>query len=301
MQDESRLLRALAERVLVADGAMGTMLQAAGLEPGTAPEVWNRDRPDAVRAVHAAYVKAGADVILTNTLGATSIKLARFGLEGQVAELNRLGVELARDEAGPDRFVLGDVSSTGTLLEPLGPLAFDQARDAFAQQAEALAAGGADAIIVETMIDLQEARAAIQGAHQGCSLPVICTFSFGPKARTLMGAGPAQVAELWEEGLALIGANCGHSLEDTLSAVAQLHDLLPQAPLMAKPNAGTPVLGEDGDTHFDVGPEQMAAFATRYLDVGVRVIGGCCGSTPEHIAAIARKARAYSSDGGRHA
>ena len=301
MQDESRLGLALKERVLVADGAMGTMLHAAGLEPGTPPELWNRDRPEAVRAVHAAYVQAGADAILTNTLGGTRIKLSRFGLEDQVAELNRLAVQLARQEAGPDRFVLGDVGSTGVLLEPLGPLPLSQARDAYAEQAEALEAGGADAIIVETMIDIEEARAAIQGAHQGCSLPVICTFSFGPRARTMMGAGPEQVAELWQEGLLLIGANCGHTLEDTLAAITQLRQLLPQAPLMAKPNAGVPVLGEDGRTHFNVGPEEMASFSIRYLDAGVRVIGGCCGSTPEHIAAIARVAKAYSSNGGTHA
>ncbi|NPV07683.1 MAG: hypothetical protein HPY83_06930 [Anaerolineae bacterium] len=301
MQEESRLRLALAQRVLVADGAMGTMLQAAGLEPGTPPELWNRERPEAVRAVHAAYVRAGAEVILTNTFGGTRIKLARFGLDDQVSELNRLAAHLAREEAGPDRFVFGDVSSTGALLEPLGPLSFSQARDAFAEQAEALATGGVDAILVETMLDAQEARAAIQGAHQACALPVACTLSFGPGARTVMGAGPAQLADLWQEGLILIGANCGHTLQDTLTAITQLRDLLPEAPLMAKPNAGVPVLGEDGRTHFNVGPEEMASFAARYLDVGVRVIGGCCGSTPEHIAAIARTARAHSQHGGRHA
>ncbi len=294
MRDSTRLTDALRDRVLVADGAMGTMLQAAGLGPGIAPELWNRDRPEAVLAVHAAYVAAGADLIVSNTFGGTRIKLARYGLADEMAELNTLGVQLAREAVGTEGIVLGDLGSTGELLEPLGTLTFSQAREAYAEQVEALAAGGADAIILETMLDVQEARAGILGAHDVCDLPVICTFSFDRNRRTIMGATTAAVAELWAEGLALIGANCGHSLESNLAAVAELREHLPGATLMAKPNAGVPALGEDGRTHFDVGPEEMAAFARRFLDQGVRIIGGCCGSTPAHIAAIAKMVKTDS-------
>ncbi len=280
---------------------MGTMLQAAGLGPGMLPELWNREKPEAILAVHTGYVEAGADVLVANTFGATRIHLRRHGLEEQVAELNKLGIALAREAAGPDRLVFGDVSSTGTLLEPLGTLSFVEARDTYAEQAAALEEGGADAILIETMMDLNEARAAIQAAHSATNLPVICTFSFQKGGRTMMGAGAAQVAELWDEGLAVIGANCGYSLEDTLGVVQELRRLLPDATLMAKPNAGVPTLGADGRTHFDVGAEAIGAFSTRYLDAGVRIIGGCCGSTPAHIAAIARAARAYTSSGGPNA
>lgn len=297
MAERSRLEQCLSQRILVADGAMGTMLQEAGLAPGTPPELWNRERPDAVRAVHAAYVAAGADLVVANTFTATRLQLERHGLGDRVTELNRLGVELARLEAGPDRLVFGDMTTTGQLLEPYGTLTFDQARDTYAEQAKALA-DGVDAIIIETMMDVNEARAAIQAVHQVTDVPVICTFSFQKGGRTMMGAGAAQVAELWDEGLTVIGANCGHNLDDTLAVVQELHRLLPEATLMAKPNAGVPVLGADGRTHFDLGPEAMGTYSVRYLDAGARIIGACCGSTPDHIAAIARTARAYISSGG---
>ncbi|MHB0878837.1 MAG: homocysteine S-methyltransferase family protein, partial [Anaerolineae bacterium] len=275
---------ALAQRVLVADGAMGTMLHAAGLTAGTPPEAWNLDNPDAVRAVHAAYIAAGADIVLTNTIGGSGHKLARHGLGSQAAAINRAAAALARQAAGDGHFVFGSIGSTGELLQPLGLLTFAQARDTYAAQAEALAAGGADAILLETMSDIQEAHAGIEGARIGCGLPVVCTFSFDRGQRSMMGVGAEQVAELWPEGLLAIGANCGRSLEDTLAVVARLRALLPTATLMAKPNAGVPTLGADGRTHFDVGPEEMADFVVRFLDLGVRIVGGCCGSTPAHIA-----------------
>jgi 5-methyltetrahydrofolate--homocysteine methyltransferase len=283
------LAAAIAQRVLIADGAMGTMLFAAGLPVGTPPEVWNLENPAAVQAVHDAYIAAGADIVLTNSLGGMSLKLARHGLSDRVGAINRAAASLARAAAGDDGFVFGSMGSTGELLQPLGLLTFAEARDSYAEQAEALAAGGADAILLETMSDVEEARAGIQGAHAACSLPVVCTFSFDRGQRSMMGAGADQVAELWSEGLLLIGANCGRSLEDTLAVMARFRELLPDAALMAKPNAGVPTLGADGRTHFDVGPDHMAEFMLRFLGLGVRVVGGCCGSTPAHIAAITDK------------
>lgn len=288
MTEQRDLARALRERVLVADGAMGTMLYASGLQPGTPPELWNRDNPAAVAAVHEAYVAAGADVVLTNTLGGSRLKLQRFGLGDEAPALCRAGGQLARRAAGDAAFVFGSIGSLGELLQPLGLLTFQEAHDAFAEQAAALAEGGVDAILFETMSDVEEARAGIRGAHAATSLPVVCTFSFDRGRRSMMGVGAAEVAPLWDEGLLAIGANCGRSLEDTLAVVEEMRRLLPDATLMAKPNAGVPTLGADGRTHFDVGPEGMAAFARRYLDQGVRIIGGCCGSTPAHIAALAR-------------
>lgn len=282
---------ALQQRVLVADGAMGTMLHAAGLPAGIPPEAWNRDNPDAVRAVHAAYIAAGADIVLTNTLGGMRLKLERHGLGAEVVAINRAAASLAREAAGDDHFVFGSMGSTGELLQPLGLLTFDEAQGGYSEQAAALAAGGADAILLETMSDVEEARAGIRGAHAACDLPVVCTFSFDRGQRSMMGVGAEQVAELWSEGLLAIGANCGRSLEDTLAVVARLRELLPDAVLMAKPNAGVPTLGADGRTHFDVGPDEMADFVVRFLDLGVRIVGGCCGSTPQHIAAMARRVR----------
>lgn len=285
------LARALAQRVLVADGAMGTMLFAAGLPAGTPPEAWNVDNPDAVRAVHEAYIAAGADIILTNSIGGTGRKLGHYGLAGQAPAISKAAATIARQAAGDGRFVFGSMGSTGELLQPLGLLTFEQARDTYAEQAAALAAGGADAILLETMSDVEEARAGIQGAHAACSLPVVCTFSFDRGQRSMMGAGADQVADLWSEGLLAIGANCGRSLEDTLAAMARFRELLPDAILMAKPNAGVPSLGSDGRPHFDVGAEEMAAFMRRYLDLGARIVGGCCGSTPTHITAIRKMMR----------
>jgi 5-methyltetrahydrofolate--homocysteine methyltransferase len=315
MWERQDLTAALRQRVLLADGAMGTMLQAAGLPPGTLPELWNRDEPERVRAVHRAYLAAGSDVILTNsfggsrvklaratpangsdavttnTLGGSRVKLERAGLGEAAPELCRLAAQLGREAAGDGAYVFGSIGPTGELLSPLGTLSFDEARDAFAEQAAALAGGGADAILVETMSDVEEARAAIQGAHTGCSLPVICTFSFDRGRRTMMGVGAQQVTGLWDEGLLAIGANCGRSLEETLAVITDLHALLPDAWLMAKPNAGVASLGADGKTHFDVGPGGMAAFVPCYLEQGVRIIGGCCGSTPAHIRAIGNQMR----------
>ena len=285
---------ALRERVLVADGAMGTMLYAAGLPAGTPPELWNRDNPAAVRAVHAAYVQAGADVILTNTVGGSRIALLRHGLAAQSPTLCRLAAEIAREVAGDSAHVFGSMGMLGELLQPLGLLSFEEALNVYAEQAAALAAGGADAILLETQSDVEEVRAGIRGAHQACTLPVIATFSFGHNRHTMMGAGAAEVAALLPEGLLAIGANCGRSLEDTLAVITELHALLPGVHLMAKPNAGIPSLGPDGKTHFDVGAEGMAAFMPRFLAQGARIVGGCCGSTPEHIRAISGQLSAIS-------
>lgn len=280
-----------AGRLLIADGAAGTMLQGMGLKPGQSPELWNAEYPDAVRSLHRAYLDAGSELILTNTFGGNRVRLVLAGLADRVAELNAAGAALARAEAAGRAFVAGDIGPTGELLAPYGKLQYAQAAEAFQEQASALAAGGVDLIWVETMSDLGEARAAIEGVRAATSLPIFCSLSFGKRARTLMGVSPRQAAEaLWPLGLAAIGANCGEGTEVMTPVLTEMRAVLPGGGLIAKPNAGLPRL-VSGQTVYDLGPEDLAAQAPAWVALGARVIGACCGSTPQHIAALAARLR----------
>lgn len=275
-------------RVLMADGATGTMLQAAGLPAGTQLEEWNITQPDQIMALHRAYLEAGSKIILANTFGGNRLKLNR-ARQGEIVErTNRLAVEIALKAAEPfGAIVAADFGSTGDLLEPLGTLTYERAVEVYAEQARLVAEAGADAIWIETMSDLSEARAAIDGAKSATSLPVLCSFSFDSNGRTMMGLSPEKAARaLLPLGLAAFGANCGAGLEDTLEAVRAMAAVAPDVPLIAKPNAGLPHL-EDGKSVFDTTPEDMAEYALRFREAGAVVIGGCCGSTPAHIRAMA--------------
>lgn len=274
--------------VLVADGAMGTMLHKAGLLLGVAPERWNLENPDAVRAVHQAYLDAGADLILTNTFGGTPVRLERDNLLEQAYALNMAAAQLAREVVGDQALVLGDIGPTGQILEPLGTLPYAEAVRAFAVQAGALSEGGVDAILIETMSDLGEAIAAIEGTRQATDLPILVTMSFDSKGRTMMGVKPEKAAEtLWGMGVAVIGANCGRTLSETLTAITKMRAAVPEAVLMAKPNAGLPH-AEGGELVYEVTPEIMADYARQFVaEAGVKIFGGCCGSTPDHIRAVA--------------
>jgi 5-methyltetrahydrofolate--homocysteine methyltransferase len=277
--------------VLIADGATGTMLQQAGLPRRVSPERWNLENPDAVRRVCQSYVEAGADIILTNTFGGSRPRLKKDQLEARTAEVNRVAARLAREAAG-GALVFGDIGPTGELLRPLGPLDYAEAVSAFAEQAAALAEGGAQAILIETMSDLNEARAAVEGAQKAVALPILVTFSFDTRGRTLMGVKPAQAAKaMWALGVTAVGANCGRTLSETLIAVQEMRQALPEAVLMAKPNAGLPRADEDGQSVYDVTPEVMADYALQFAAQGVKIFGGCCGSTPAHIRAVAEKLR----------
>ncbi len=275
------------KRILIADGATGTMLQAAGLPPGVSPERWNLERPEAIRALHQSYVEAGADLILSNTFGGSRLRLEKAGLGGRVREINLAAVRLARDVAGEKILVLGDIGPTGRMLKPLGDLSDAEARASFAEQAAALAEGGVDAIIIETMSDLREAVAALEGTKQATSLPILVSMSFDTHGRTMMGVKPEEAAvKLWGLGVDVVGANCGRSLTETLEAIRKMRDAVPKATMMAKPNAGLPH-EKNGDSIYDVTPDVMAEYALKFVAHGVRIFGGCCGSTPEHIRAIA--------------
>jgi 5-methyltetrahydrofolate--homocysteine methyltransferase len=278
--------------VIVADGAMGTMLQAAGLPPGVSPEGWLLENPGAVAGVHRAYIEAGSELILTCTFGATRPRLEMSGLGDRVSEINRRAVEIARQSAGDEVFVAGDIGPLGEFLAPLGSLTYQEAVAIFAEQAAALAEAGVDVLYVETMSALEEAQAAVEGALQaGDGVPVTATLSFDSHGRTNMGVRPRGAAEeLLMLGVDAFGANCGATLDMTREALEEMRAVAPEMPLIVKPNAGKPRLIGD-DVVYDASPQDMAEYARRFVSLGARIVGGCCGSTPEHIAAIARAVR----------
>ena len=280
--------------VLIADGATGTNYQELGLEPGVAPEEWLFDSPDRVLGLHRAFIDAGADVILTCTFGATGVRLADSPLAGRAVEVNRRAVELAREAADGRALVAGSLGPTGQLCEPLGLLTLDECADTFEEQASGLTAGGADLLVLETFFALEEATAAIEGVRRVSDLPLVVSFSFDQGTRTMMGASPTDVVNAVRElGVAAVGANCGRSLADTDAIVEELLDAADGLPLWVKPNAGVPRIVGDAVV-YDAGPEDLAAHARRYVEQGVQIIGGCCGSTPAHVDAISRAVRSSS-------
>lgn len=276
-------------KIVVADGAWGTELSRYGLEPGEPPEIWNLTRPEAVRAVAAAYVAAGADVILTNSFGGSRIKLERAGLAHRTREVNRRAAELSREAAGDHTLVFASVGPTGELLEPLGSLTGDRLIAAFAEQIAALIEGGADGIVIETMSDLREAEAAVKAARSVGRFTTVACMTFNRDRRgyaTMMGIRPEQAARaLTEAGADLVGANCGSGADAMTGVIAAMRPAT-HLPLWAKPNAGMPEIVE-GRTVFRQTPDEMAKHLDTLREAGARVIGGCCGSTPEHIRRIA--------------
>lgn len=275
-------------RPIVADGGMGTMLFSAGMPRGQAPERWNVERPDVVRGIHAAYIQAGAQIILTNTFGGNRVRLEMHGLAARAALLNSAAVQLVRAEAdaAPTPVAVGgSMGPTGAMLEPHGELAFEDAVSAFEEQARALR--GVDVFWIETMSDLEEVRAAVSGCRNAnADTPIVATMTFDTKGRTMMGVKPEQAADaLAEMGIMALGANCGNGPAEIESVVATMHQSS-SAVLVAKANAGLPHMHDDIAV-YDATPEVMASYAKRVLGQGARIIGACCGSTPDHIRAIA--------------
>ena len=279
---------------IVADGAMGTQLFAVGLSAGDPPEAWNVHHAEEVRAIHRAYLRAGADLAITNSFGGTSFRLALHGLQDRVVELSAAAARNAKIEAdaeaertGRTLLVAGSMGPTGELLEPMGNMSAADCEAAFAVQAEGLAAGGADVLWIETMSDLDEVEAAVRGARSACDLPVAATMSFDTAGRTMMGVTGSELAErLGGLGLAAMGANCGNNVADTEAAVSAVAAASTGTPVISKPNAGVPVWHGDSLV-YDGTPEVLAAHAHRARAAGVAVIGSCCGSTPAHTAKIA--------------
>ena len=280
------------QKHLVFDGGLGTMLLAAGLRAGQSPDQWNLTNPDAVRAVHAAYLAAGADVIATNTFGSTKPRLKR--VPNSPAELVSAGVRLVQEAiaaSGRQAFIGLDLGSLGEFLEPLGDLTEEEALAFFREPIEAGVAAGADCILIETMAALNEALVCVNAAKlYGGGLPILCTMTYDPNGRLMTGE-PLEtvVAALEDAGVDALGCNCGVGPE-------QLVALLPRfaacatKPLVMQPNAGLPVF-QDGETRYLVGPEAFAEQMSKLADGGVWGLGGCCGTTPEHIALVAALAR----------
>lgn len=287
-----KLIAFLSEHpVVLGDGAMGTMLQAAGLDTGGAPEEWNVSRPEVIRGIYQGYVDAGSQVITTNTFGGTSYRLGRDNLEGHVREFNLAGARLARevaDAADHPVLVAGDMGPTGEIFAPLGTLQPEEAQAAFAEQAAALAEGGVDFILIETMSALEEVEAAVLGA-QTSGLPVAVTMTFDTHFRTMMGVKPAQaVKALHNLGVRVIGANCGNGPGEIERIIGEMAAARPaDVFLIAQSNAGLPKYNE-GVIRYDGTPAVMAEYALKMKALGINYIGACCGSTPAHIAAMKR-------------
>ena len=283
------------ERIVVLDGAMGTELDKRGMPTGYCRELWNVEQPEKVREIHRAYIEAGSDAVITNTFGGNRLKLAAYDLADRARELNARAAEIARLEAGDDHFVLGDIGPTGLFMEPLGTTSYNEFYEAFAEQVEAFVAGGADAVIVETMSAVEEAVAAVRAAKATCSLPVLALMGFNRDAdgegfHTVMGVDIERaVNELSEAGADVVGTNCWNSVGEMCEIVRRMK-LLTQKPIAAEPNAGQPKL-VDGKTVFDETPEVMADGVEDLVSAGARIIGGCCGTTPEHIRLMASRAR----------
>ena len=276
---------------VLADGAMGTMLFASGLQFGDPPEIWNVTQPDVIRRIHRGYLEAGSRIILTNTFGGNRLRLSLHGNEPRVTELNQMAAVLLRaevDAAGGTALVAGDIGPTGSIMFPMGTLDFDEAVDVFSEQARALIAGGVDLIWIETMSDLDEIHAAIAGVRQVApEIPLITTMTFDTRGHTMMGVSPERaVRALVEWGADAIGGNCGNGPDELVPVVAKMRAAAPDVLLVGKSNAGMPEL-VDMKAVYKAEPAAMADYALEVRDAGATIIGACCGSTPAHLAAMA--------------
>ncbi len=294
------LQRMLAERPwLLADGATGTNFFAVGLPTGHAPELWNIDEPEKVRDQYRGFIEAGADIILTNSFGGTRNRLKLHGADQRVAELNAAAARLAREvveESDREIVVAGSIGPTGDMYMPLGELTMVQGTAAYAEQAKALAEGGVDVLWIETIYSFEEMTAAITGAR-ATDLPVVCTMSFDTAGRTMMGITPAQFVEAAHKSSPrpfAIGGNCGIGPSELLAVLINLREAAdPDEILITKSNCGVPEF-VDGEIAYQGTPELMGDYARLCLDAGARIIGGCCGTTPEHIRVMRAALEAHS-------
>ena len=276
-------------RILVADGAWGTALQARGLEGGESPELWNVEHPELVLEVAASYIEAGSSLIETNTFGGNRYKLEYYGLGDRVSELNKAGVEISRKAAGEENWVIASVGPTGKMTL-MGDVTEEDFYQVFKEQTIALAEGGADAIVIETMSALDEAISAVKAAKENTDLEIISTFTYEPTVqgefRTMMGVSPAEAAvAAVNAGADIVGANCGKGYEGMKQIIEEIRAVLPDVPIIIQANAGLPEL-IDGVSVFPATPDEMAGQNSLWIKAGVNIIGGCCGTTDKHIRAI---------------
>jgi 5-methyltetrahydrofolate--homocysteine methyltransferase len=273
--------------VLVADGATGSNLIARGLPSGVTAESWVMEQPDRVVQLHRDFILAGADIILTNTFNATSIRLKNSPLEGKSDLVNKKAVELAKMAVGDAQvYIAGSLGPVGKLIKPYGPLTIDEVKIAYADQSRVLSAAGVDLLVIETQFDSNEVSAAIDGVRQMTNLPLVVSFSYDRGRRTMMGISPTHAArQLNALPVEVIGINCGHSLDENLQNLVELRGQTSK-PVWFKPNAGLPHLDPAGITVYDVTPEAMGALAQSWLAAGAQIVGGCCGTTPDHLREI---------------
>jgi len=286
--------RLLSKKILVLDGAWGTEMIKRGLKPGECPELWNLNRPDDVRVIARAYKEAGADIILTNTFGGSRFKLKRSGISSNIKQINKKGVQLSREVCG-DSLVFASIGPTGEFLKPLGMVSKEEMVLCFSEQVEAFVEGGADGVIIETMIDLNETNCALKAVKENSNLPVAVSMTFDKGERgyaTVMGITPEKAAkELEKAGADIVGSNCGSGTKNLIE-IARIIRSVTTLPLWIKPNAGVPQLVK-GKTVYPETPEEMAKFTPDLIKIGVNMIGGCCGTTPEHIRLIAKEVQRY--------
>ena len=283
-----------AGKILVSDGAWGTFLQAKGLEPGECPELWNITRAKDVLDIAKGYIDAGSDMIETNSFGGSKFKLKNYGLEDRVFEINKAAAEISRKAAGPDKYVLGSIGPTGKILM-MGEVTSEDFYEAFKEQAIALEAGGADAIMIETMTDLEEAIQAIKASKENTKCEIFCTMTFDKTVtnefRSMMGVSPTDmVNQIISAGAELIGANCGNGIKDMVNIVKEIRSVDEEIPVLIHANAGMPIY-QDGETVFPETPDEMAGVAVELISAGANIIGGCCGTTPKHISQLVNVVR----------
>ena len=272
---------------LTSDGATGTNLIARGLPRGKSAEEWVLENPEAISALHRDFIDAGSDIILTSTFGGSEIRLSRSGLKDKHQEVNRKAVELARQAAGDQQVLIaGSIGPLGEMMKPLGTLDEETAEWNYRQQAQTLSEAGVNLLLIETQYDITEAAIAVKAAISVSQLPVICSFSFDRGTKTMMGISPTQFAKaIAPLGVEALGINCGKSLEDNLNALKELTSVT-ELPIWFKPNAGLPVINAEGIASYDVSPEEMAGHVHQWIENGARIIGGCCGTSPQHLSAI---------------
>ena len=285
-QDFSNLL--IDKIIVISDGATGTNLIQRGLKRGVTAENWVIDNPEKIKKLHLDFIEAGAEIILTSTFGGSEIRLEQSGLRDEYKQVNHAAVTLAKEAVkNTNVLIAGSIGPLGQMLKPFGTLEIREAENYYARQATALCAAGVDIIVIETQFDLIEAKAAINGVKSSCQQALVCSFSFDRGVKTMMGVSPSSFAKEVEGlGLSAIGINCGKSLADNFNALKELSSAT-SAPIWFKPNAGLPYLDESGEPKYDITPGQMAEKAVEWIESGARIIGGCCGTSPEHLKAIA--------------
>ena len=297
------LRKRISEGLFLLDGAMGTELIARGIEAGKCNDYLNVESPDIVSDIHRAYIEAGSDAVLTNTFGANKYALGLHGFAEMVEKINTTGARIARRAAGEEKYVLGDIGPSGDFLEPLGPLKAGELKAAFAEQAQSLLAGGVDGFIIETMTALDEVQIAIEAVKSISDLPVFVSLSYDPageKFRTMMGIAPADAADkLLPLGIDAIGFNCGSLSMEQYVSLAQIYvsETKGEVAILAEPNAGKPELVDD-QVIYKVSSKDFASSAEKIHLAGVNIIGGCCGTTPEHIEAVVKRVKTPSETGG---